>query len=89
MISSVANNRTAIVLRKKEKPITMIICELSILKALPDTESAFGLSLVIISPPSLFYICLYVLKLYLLLILNNNNNEYELINNYFKCSLFI
>ncbi len=57
----------------------MFICKLSILKALPDTESAFCLSLVIVFPP---FITLYlVLKLYLLLILNNNN-EYinQLIN---------
>ncbi len=59
---------------KKEKPITMIICELSILKALPDTESAFCSLLLIVFPPfiTLYCICLYVLKLYLLLILNNN-----------------
>ncbi len=58
--------------RKKEKPITMIICKLSILKALPDTESVVCLSLVIVSPPLLIYICLYVLKQYLLSILKNN-----------------
>ncbi len=36
----------------------MIICKLSILKALPDTESAFCLSLVIVFPP---FITLYLL----------------------------
>ncbi len=54
----------------------MIICKLSILKALPDTESAFCLLLVIVFSP---FIALYLrvcLKLYLLLIINNNNNSY-------------
>ncbi len=46
----------AIVLMKKEKNITMIICELSILKALPDTESAFCLSLVIVFSPLYYFI---------------------------------
>ncbi len=35
----------------------MIICKLSILKALPDTESAICLSLVIVFPP---FIALYL-----------------------------
>ncbi len=57
IISSVANNQMATRLRKKEKPITMIICKLSILKALPDTESAFCLLLVIVFSP---FIALYL-----------------------------
>ncbi len=51
----ISNNQMAIMLRKKEKPITMIICKLSILKALPDTESVLCLSLVIIFAP-LYYV---------------------------------
>ncbi len=54
----ISNNQMAIMLIKKEKPITMIICKLSILKAIPDTESAFSLSLVIVFSP---YITLYLL----------------------------
>ncbi len=34
----------------------MIICKLSILKALPDTESDFCLSLVIAPPPFYYFI---------------------------------
>ncbi len=67
----ISNNQMAIMLIKKEKPI-MIICKLSILKALPDTESDFSLSLVSFFSPFYFIICLYVLKLYLHWILNNN-----------------
>ncbi len=42
---------------QKRKTITMIICKLSILKALPDTESAFCLLLVIVFSP---FIALYL-----------------------------
>ncbi len=53
----ISNNQMAIMLIKKEKPI-MIICKLSILKALPDTESDFSLSLVSFFSP---FITLYLL----------------------------
>ncbi len=71
MISSVKSNGN----NAKEKHITMIICKCFILKARPDTESAFCLSLIVF-PPLLLYICLYVLKLYLLFILNINIQMY-------------
>ncbi len=52
----ISNNQIAIKLRKKEKSITVIICKLSILKALPDIESAFCLSLVIAFSPLYYFI---------------------------------
>ncbi len=55
----ISNNQMAIKLIKKEKPITTIICKLAIVRALPDTESAFSLSLVIVFSP---FITLYLLE---------------------------
>ncbi len=56
MMSSVKSNGNSA--EEKRKNITVIICKLSILKALPDTESAFCLSHVIIFSP---FITLYLL----------------------------
>ncbi len=54
----ISNNQMAIMLRKKEKPISVIICKFSdsLLKAVPDTESAFCLSLVIVFSPLYYFI---------------------------------
>ncbi len=68
----ISNNQMAIMLRKKEKPITTIVCKLSILKALSDTESTFCLSLVIVFSPFITLYYLYVLKIYLFCLILNN-----------------
>ncbi len=65
----ISNNQMAIKLIKKEKPITMIICKLAIVKALSDTESAFSLSLVIVFSP---FITLYLLECFEVIFILNS-----------------